>query len=162
MNFASISTVHARPFYKGGSPTSETLRRKWSEPISTKIESLKANRVVVDILKVSKRAQNWDGFGSKQPDAGTVSTAVSAVDAFVKQVSQAGLEWLHPYVGSNENGEISFEWWSGDKKLIVYIGAEENNYVSSWGHNIETHMDAGPLPLNGFLKQWRWLTQLHN
>jgi len=162
MSYTTISTVHARAQYGGGSETAKTLKQQWSEPISTKIEYLATNRVVVEISRVAKRAKNWDGFGSDQPDRKAVANAVNAIDTFAQQVSQAGLEWMHPHVGSNEDGEISFEWWNGNKKLTVYVGSEENHYVSSWGHNIDTNMDAGPLPLDGFLKQWRWLRQLHN
>jgi len=162
MSLVAISTVHARVFYGGGSPTSETLRHVWSKPISNKIESLAANRLIVEILHISKRSENWDGFGSAQPIATAVTNAVNAASSFVQQVSLAGLEWSHPFIGSNEVGEISFEWWCGDKKLTIYIGSDEINFVSSWGHNIDSHMDAGQMATDDFLKQWRWLKQLHN
>ena len=162
MTFASISNVHAHSLYGGGSTTARNLAKDWSEPISTKLGSLAANRVVVDILKVSQRPADWDDCGSLAPSKVAVACAVNAISTFAHQVSELGLEWLHPHVGSNEIGEISFEWWRGTKKLTLYVGAEQNHYVSSWGLNIDTNMEAGILRLEDFPKQWRWLSQVHN
>lgn len=114
------------------------------------------NRAIVDILKVAKREDNWDGYGSAKATDVVVSRAIGAVSNFVDVAMTAGLEWQHPFVGSNEEGEISLEWWRGAKKLTLYVGPEETHYVSSWGSNIDTHMDAGLLADNDFIKQWRW------
>ena len=114
------------------------------------------NRAAVDVLKVANRQENWDGYGSATPSDVVVSRALAAITGFIDESYAAALEWQHPFVSSNEDGEISFEWWRGVKKLTFYVGAAQARYVSSWGTNIDTHMDAGILAADDFIKKWRW------
>lgn len=136
----------------GAGPAAVELQARQGEALGR----LARNRALVDVLKVSKRQDDWDGFGSLRPSDAVKSAAVEAAINMIEEVVASGLEWQHPHISSNEDGEISFEWWHGEKKLTVYIGGEESRYVSSWGANIDTHMDAGPLIAGELIKKWRW------
>lgn len=146
----------ARPVVSayGFGPTAVRLQEQQREPLLR----MANNRTVVEILRVGKRQDDWDGYGSAKPSDTMVARAVAEAVSFIEEAFAAGLEWQHPLVGSNEEGEVSFEWWRGVKKLTIYVGAHENNFVSSWGSNIDTHMHAGVLGADEFVKQWRWFT----
>jgi hypothetical protein len=75
----------------------------------------------------------------------------------VAQANAIGQEWIDPHIGLNETGEVAFEWWNDEKKLTLYIAPDMTRYVSSWGANIETEMNAGSLVANQFANLWRWL-----
>lgn len=108
------------------------------------------------IRKVGIRQENWDGRGSEGPSGSAILRAMDEVRVFIKMATASGYGWQQPLVGSNEWGEISFEWWRHDKKLTLYIGAEESNFVCCWGDSIDS-MDAGVFETNQFLAKWRWL-----
>lgn len=95
---------------------------------------------------------NWDGYGSMSPN----KSAVEQARQFLEEIRRnAG--WQAPHISASEAGEIVFEWWSGDRKLTIYIGAESLAYVKSWGPNLEDEMEDGPLTGDEFLHQWAWL-----
>jgi hypothetical protein len=64
---------------------------------------------------------------------------------------------MDPYVGLNEAGNVSFEWWDGDKKLTLYIRPDATTYVKSWGPDTENDMDAGNMSAEDFPRFWTWL-----
>jgi hypothetical protein len=113
-------------------------------------------RVQTAIQQVSQRQDNWDGCGSDRPSEAACSRAVTEASAFVDVAFTADLGWQDPYVGSNESGEVSLEWWRGEKRLTIYVGSEDMHYVCSWGPDINNTMDAGLLTPEGFLQKWRW------
>lgn len=117
---------------------------------------LAKTRIFGNIVHVSNRAGDWDGCGSAKPMEAASSRAFAEVTGFIDAAFDAELGWQDPHVGSNEIGEISFEWWRGEKKLTTYIGPVEIRYVCSWGADINHTMDAGVLPPEGFLQKWRW------
>jgi hypothetical protein len=113
-------------------------------------------RMVSAIQNVAQRQENWDGFGSAEPDPTSCARAVAEGTEFIDAAFAADLGWQQPHVGSNEFGEISLEWWRGPKRLTVYIGSHEVRYVCSWGADINHHMDAGLLNPQDFPQKWRW------
>lgn len=113
-------------------------------------------RLIADIQRVSRREENWDGWGSARPDPAACSRAAAESTEYIHAAFAADLGWQHPLVGSNEYGEISFEWWRGAKRLTIYVGSDEVRYVCSWGADINQHMDADLLAPNGFSQKWRW------
>lgn len=113
-------------------------------------------RVIGAIQQVSLRQEDWDGCGSAKPIDAACSRASAEVAGFIDAAFEENLGWQHPHVGSNEIGEVSFEWWRGEKKLTIYIGPEDMHYVCSWGVDINNTMDAGVLASEGFIQKWRW------
>lgn len=118
---------------------------------------LAKTRASAEIVQVSKREEDWDGCGSAKPIEDACSRASAEVTNFIEAAFAEGLDWQQPHVGSNEVGEISFEWWRGEKKFTVYVGPADMRYVCSWGADINNAMDAGVLSSpDGFIQKWRW------
>lgn len=113
-------------------------------------------RVILAIQQISTRSVDWDGCGSDAPADLACSQARSEIGRFISAAMSADLGWVHPHVSSNEYGEISFEWWNGEKKLTLYIAPTQVHYVCSWGPDINANMDAGLLGAGDFLQKWRW------
>lgn len=113
-------------------------------------------RVMAEISRVSERQNDWDGFGSERPAELACNRAKFEAVEFVRIAYASDLGWKAPYVSSNECGEVSMEWWNGEKKLTLYIGPSDTHYVCSWGPDVDATMDAGVLPEGGFLEKWRW------
>jgi len=58
----------------------------------------------------------------------------------------------------SENSEIVFEWWHNQKKITLYFGEENAEYIKVWGTDIDTEMDSGPLSDGWILTSlWLWL-----
>lgn len=105
---------------------------------------------------LKNRGWNWDERGSAAGSPLAIDRAVVLLDAHVFQVLGArNLAWNEPHVSLNEDGDVVFEWWNGEKKLTLYVGEKVTEYLSSWGPDIDQQMYAGEL--NGNLLQlWQW------
>lgn len=66
--------------------------------------------------------------------------------------------WTTPHITLSENNEIVFEWWQGNKKITLYFGEGEPEYIKVWGTDIDDEMDSGPLTDGWNLTSlWLWL-----
>jgi hypothetical protein len=66
--------------------------------------------------------------------------------------------WSSPHITLSEAGEVVFEWWHRNKKITLYFGDGQPEFIKVWGTDIETEMDSGILtdgwPLTSL---WLWL-----
>lgn len=66
--------------------------------------------------------------------------------------------WTSPHITMSENNEIVFEWWHGNKKITLYFGDGEPEYIKVWGTDIDDEMDSGPVVEGWNLTSlWLWL-----
>ena len=107
--------------------------------------------------RLAELTEDWDGYGSSAPIPGAVPNAYSSLDNIYAQILESLFPWKQPYVSSNENGEVVFEWWSGQRKLTLYIGERRLEYIKVWGPSITTQMADGVLTLGEFYTLWNWL-----
>jgi hypothetical protein len=100
--------------------------------------------------------EGWDGYDAPKPNPASVRHARSWAEELYRDLS-AGL-WIEPHVSADEDGEVSFEWWKGRKKLTVYISPKAAEYVKVERRDTGTEMedgDIGPPPKRREL--WNWL-----
>jgi hypothetical protein len=72
-------------------------------------------------------------------------------------VNDGGL-WIAPHITASEGGEIVFEWWLGSRKLTIYCGERNVEYIQVWGIDIDSEMNEGTLAFPGDFRQlWNWL-----
>ena len=109
---------------------------------------------------------NWDGQGSVAPDAEAIGKARAFLeDVFFQTLAEAAYEpedresagWQRPHISASEEGEVVLEWWNGDRKLTVYIGADQASFIKSWGPHVVNDMEDGGLSHDGFAALWSWL-----
>lgn len=102
---------------------------------------------------------DWDGHGSLAPIPAMLDAARESLALLHSGALARGVPWTEPHVGVNERGQITLEWWVGERTLTVFIrSASQIDYLRSWGTNIETEMEDGELSrLADFAALSRWL-----
>ncbi len=98
------------------------------------------------------RTDGWDGYEAPAPDP----RALEAAQSWAERVG--GNRWRDAHVSSDEEGEVSFEWWRGDRKVSAFVGPESVEYikVSRPGGNLK--MTDGEInDAEGWRELWRWL-----
>lgn len=157
MSFAPCSTMELQRRNTrliGSGAVAGELEKNWFQPASEKLREIAQNRLIYAIRRLQERPHNWDGYGSEPAKHDSVSDALSFV---IEVADHIKADWINPVVGLSEDGNVTFEWWNGNKKLTLYIRPGEIDYVASWGPNIETQMESGLLDAAQFLPKWRWL-----
>jgi len=101
--------------------------------------------------------QNWDEYGSAKPIPEAIANAEARLPELYRLCTIRGV-WREPHVSASEAGEISFEWWSGSRKVTMYFGAQSVEIIRVWGVNMDTEMDLQQMPtLDSFPAVWAWL-----
>jgi hypothetical protein len=92
------------------------------------------------------------------PSAHAVDLATVYLERLFERAVRLG-SWSPPHVTISENSEIVFEWWQNAKKITLYFGNNEPEYIKVWGTNIDSEMDSGVLSDGWNLTSiWLWLT----
>ena len=111
--------------------TATCLESKWLGPASRKLRQIARNRLTYRIRELRHRGANWDGYGSLGANADSVFEAIDSLDTMIELGAQAGINWVDPHIGLNEEGHVIFEWWNGARKLTIYLVPGAHEYVSS-------------------------------
>jgi hypothetical protein len=104
---------------------------------------------------------NWDGRGSPAPSPALVAYAREVVALLQAGALARGLRWTSPHIGVNERGQITLEWWQGERTLTVFMRSEDQvDYLKAWGSNIVSEMEDGAVSrIADFVALSRWLYQ---
>jgi hypothetical protein len=96
-----------------------------------------------------------------RPEVQPSSNAVKSASLFLQNSLDRAMKlgsWSSPHITLSEAGEIVFEWWQNDKKITLYFGDTEPEYIKVWGTNIHTEMESGILTYGwGLTVLWLWL-----
>jgi len=92
-----------------------------------------------------------------QPSSNALKNALLFLENLLDRAMKLG-SWSSPHITLSEAGEIVFEWWQNDKKITLYFGNNEPEYIKVWGTNIHTEMESGMLTYGwGLTNLWLWL-----
>ncbi|MCY1204297.1 hypothetical protein D9M68_356930 [compost metagenome] len=107
------------------------------------------------LTRLQQLNDNWDGFGSARPN---VAAIYRAQHMLPELFSAAGgvRGWIDPHVSASEAGEVTFEWWRGDKTITLFFNAAGIDYLRAWGSSMDDEMDDGELQDNQFRDLWLW------
>lgn len=111
----------------------------------------------VAMARLATLAENWDGFGSVAPSKEALSNARGVLDEIYATLLDAGRAWRSPLISASEDGSIVMEWWRDDRKITVYVGAQDADYLQVWGEDPSSQMRDGGLEPNRFAILWEWL-----
>ena len=102
------------------------------------------------------RGPNWDGAGSPPPNPQAIGNASARVVELFEVATAA--KWKAPFVSADEQGDVSFEWWEGPRKITLYFGDQTIEMLLVWGKNVETEMQHSELDdVSDFASAWAWL-----
>lgn len=102
---------------------------------------------------------NWDGHGSLARSSTMLAEARAALALLHAGALGRNIRWEDLHIGVNERGEITMEWWQGERSLTVFVRSEGSiDYLKAWGTDIETQMEDGSLSsLSDFASLSSWL-----
>lgn len=110
-----------------------------------------------DIQHIAKLPPNWDGAESERPRPSSVANALSRLPELCKMATSAGI-WRAPHVSASESGDVTFEWWVEERKLIVYFGDSGMEVLRVWGPDIHNQMEHFSTDRTAQLApSWAWL-----
>jgi hypothetical protein len=111
------------------------------------------------IRNLLKLDAGWNGYDSLAPNPDAVTHAEHWIVRLFREVADLGQVWIKPNVIADAEGEVVFEWWNGQKKLMVYIGDESAEYMQVWGTDIHSEISDGDAePVSICRSLWPWLT----
>ena len=134
-------------------PQVREIIRRWQEDNYYSFVSAFSEK----LRRIIAQQDNWDGKGSLGPNINAVSTARMTLEGFLDAVITNGRIWKTPFVSSNEDGNITIQWNSGQHELHVEISDDCAEYTKVWGVNITHEMHVGILKEKDFLSLWDWL-----
>lgn len=108
-----------------------------------------------NVCKLRDRPEDWDGYGAPRPKPDSIRHAYLWVESLYRDL-RAEL-WIKPHVSSDEDGDVTFEWWNGRKKLTVYISPETAEYVTVERLDGSSNMEDGSIDTPEDRRMlWRW------
>lgn len=115
--------------------------------------------VTDQISELLRWPEGWNGYDVAAPNHRAVNHAYSWIRSMYEDALAAREDWRKPHVTADEDGDVMFEWWNGEKHLTVYVSEQEASYVTDWGLDITNEMDDGDAstPENR-RRLWMWLT----
>ena len=103
--------------------------------------------------------ENWGGCSVAAPDPIAIEQAKRWIASMHRDSKAAGQTWKDPHVSASEDGDVSFEWWNAQKKLIVYVSAAGTLLLKVWGLNMTEQMSEGMAEtIHERQSAWSWLS----
>ena len=128
-----------------------------SDPASNQFARLFTLGSQTKLARIRTLEKDWDGYGSAKPVSEAVANAEARLPELYRLSTIQGV-WREPHISASEAGEISFEWWSGPRKVTMYFGDDAVEIIKVWGVNMDTEMDLQQmLTLDSFPAVWAWL-----
>lgn len=101
---------------------------------------------------------NWNSYDALPPDPNAVAHAERWIMSLFQMVEDLRLPWIKPSVSASPEGEVVFEWRYGRKKLTIYVGDQNIDYVQVWGTDIHSKITDGDIEsVSDCQLLWMWL-----
>jgi hypothetical protein len=102
--------------------------------------------------------ENRNSYRTLAPDPIAIAHAESWIVSLFQTVEDLGQIWIKPSVTASPEGEVLFEWWHGVKKLTIYVGNQNIDYVQVWGTDIHAKITDGEIEsISDCRSLWMWL-----
>ncbi len=114
-----------------------------------------------DIDTLQKLDVGWNGYDVAAPKIEAIHDATDWIGQMYEDVMRAGLAWRKPHVAADEHGDVTFEWWNGDKGLTIYVSADGGvSYLRDWGLDVVEDMEDGPVSTSEERRElWAWFVR---
>jgi hypothetical protein len=99
--------------------------------------------IVRKLRSMASWPENWNGYGAAKPRISSVIGALRWISRMRADAARTGKRWTDPHVVPDENGDIAFEWWNGDRNLVVYVSSRAVEYLKVWGPDVDSQMEDG-------------------
>lgn len=147
--------------------TGATIVNLYNSPDATwphsALRSLPADLEVTfaDIDALKDLNEGWNGYDVAAPRIEAIHDATEWIEQMYWDVVHFGLAWRQPHVAADETGDVTFEWWNGDKGLTIYVSVDGSvTYLKDWGPDMDDDMEDGPVSTSAERRElWAWLIQ---
>jgi hypothetical protein len=113
------------------------------------------------LLEMIGHPEQWADPDEEPPNRKSAERALRWLHQMYGVTLRYKMPWKSPHIGVDENGDISFEWWRGTKKLTIYVTPEEVEYVQVSGPDIIEDMDDGVVDSPEERRDlWAWLEEV--
>lgn len=120
--------------------------------------SSELSNTLIDIHNLKGREENWNRYGAPTPNPVSIDRAKRWIKQAHANTSSSRKPWITPHVGSDECGDVSFEWWRGERKITLYITPDAVEYLKVWGIRMFSEMEDGTINSAGqWSALWNWL-----
>jgi hypothetical protein len=93
----------------------------------------------------------------ESPSIEAAANAIKFLQNLFDRATKLG-SWYPPHITIGDTGEVVFEWWQGARKITLYFGAADAEYIKVWGTDIENEMESGSLADGWTVTSlWLWL-----
>jgi len=118
-----------------------------------------SRRLAESFAALEMLIDNWDGRNSPAPAPVLIAYAREILAVLHAGALARGLRWTDPHIGSNERGQVTMEWWHGQRTLTIFVRSEHQvEYLKAWGPDIQHEMEDGELSrITDYLILSRWL-----
>jgi hypothetical protein len=126
-----------------------------ADPLALLAELLET---VKDVYSLRDLPPGWNGGDVEASDFNAIENAASWVVRMYWDALGTGKGWYKPHVTVDEDGDIMFEWWNGNKALTIYVSGDSVSYIKGWGLDIENEMEDGEATTSESRSSlWAWL-----
>jgi hypothetical protein len=114
--------------------------------------------ILNELVNLLTWPEGWNGYSAHAPKPDAVQYAGYWIYMFYLEIMTLGMEWIRPNVTASGDGEVVFEWRRDVKKLTIYIGNQNAEYVEDWGPDMNTEMEDGYANSSNTRRSlWQWL-----
>ena len=105
-------------------------------------------------------SENWNGYEVLAPNHNAIEKARAWIKELCRDIRNKNLKWISPHVSANEDGDVSFEWAKGIKRLDINVSPEGAWYLKSWGtHIVNEMLDGEANSSKDRISLWSWFTE---
>lgn len=110
------------------------------------------------IHKLLSWGPNWNGYDMLAPNPDAIIHAERWIVNLFQTVEELNLLWIKPSITASPEGDVVFEWRHDKKKLTIYVGPRNVDYVQVWGTDIHAKITDGDIEsLEDAQLCWMWL-----
>jgi hypothetical protein len=76
-----------------------------------------------DLARIAGWPDGWDYGDAKAIDKKLLAWALEWIESIASFLERGNIPFVAPHIGATNSGEVSFEWWDGDRSVTVYLEA---------------------------------------
>ena len=92
------------------------------------------------------------------PDPAALQLAKAWSESLYREIKTRKGTWILPHLTVQDEGDVVFEWWHGQKSLSVYVSADEVWFLASAG-SVSPQSEGDASTEEARYRIWNWLTQ---
>ena len=120
--------------------------------------SSEVSDTLIDIERLRSRGENWNGYDMAAPNPASIRHAQRWIKQMHQHASNPLQPWVKPHVGADGQGDVTLEWWMGERRLTIFITPDAAEYLKSWGVRMFSEMEDGDIrDAEECRALWNWL-----